>query len=515
VLYVGLIPLFAALWARGRWAWVCWGLTLLAVALAMGKYVPWYAWTDVIPGYTSLRIPSKHVVLAALGLALAAAIGLPRTSGRRVAATALLGAAVLGLGSVSVETWLPLARDAIGTAEQGRASSVIAPQVATHLRSLALLLAAVGCAALLPGPWATRAVLVLAVVELVTILHPYRLQIGGPEGILREAAALRGQSRGVIVGDALVANYGPVLRIVQPGGYVSLFSAGYMELLSGNSNAGVVLSSPGNNEEILRLLGYPRVVDRGLNRVTVLEPPPPLVWVARCVRPGGAREVREAAFPRGQCITRGRATAEDPAVPPGPARIVAERAGWLEAEAEGPGWLVTVLPWYPGWAATVDGIAGAVEAVDGALVAVELSAGNHRVVLSYRPAGLDRGLAISVGALLLILVTLWWDRRRVRPANLAPSGAGGSLLAGELTSETGLRRPLEREEVGEGDSDGQQEAPENSAGQAALAEELGERDRDTRDGGQEVEQVADALGHDRGGIEGEVRADDPRDRPQR
>jgi hypothetical protein len=514
LLYVGVVTLLAAAWARGWWAWFCWAAAVVAVALALGRYAPWYAWADVLPGYQFLRIPSRHGVLAALALALAAGLGLPRLAGGRVALAALLGAALLGLGSVSVADWLPVVQELIGTQQRNREALASGQQIEAHLRSLAILLVALSCVALLPRPWAVRGALLLAVVELVTILHPYRMQLASPENILAEGEVLRGQPRGVIVGDVFVANYGPLLRTVQPGGFLPLFSAGYMELLSGSRNPGVVLSAARDNDAILRLLGYGFVFDRRANQVTVLEPPPPLVWVARCVRPGGAREVREPAFPRGQCITRDQAPAADPVVSPGPARIVAERAGWLEAEAEGPGWLVTVLPWYPGWSATVDGVAAIVEAVDGALVAVQLPEGDHRVVLSYRPAGLERGLAISAGALLLVLATLWWDRRRVRAPELALAGAGASLSDGASRAEPGLRRTLEREVVEEGDGDGQQERPEDGAGQATLAQELGEGNRDAGNRGQEVEQVADALGDDRGGIEGEVRADDPRHRPQ-
>ena len=48
-----------------------------------------------------------------------------------------------------------------------------------------------------------------------------------------------------------------------------------------------------------------------------------------------------------------------------------------------------------------------VEPVDGALVGVRLPDGPQTVTLSYRPAGLDRGLVIS-GFAALILAVLWW-----------------------------------------------------------------------------------------------------------
>jgi uncharacterized membrane protein YfhO len=48
-----------------------------------------------------------------------------------------------------------------------------------------------------------------------------------------------------------------------------------------------------------------------------------------------------------------------------------------------------------------------VEPVDGALVGVELPPGRHLVTISYRPAGLDRGLMLS-GLALLMVLALWW-----------------------------------------------------------------------------------------------------------
>jgi hypothetical protein len=41
----------------------------LAVAFAFGGYAPWYHLVELLPGYANLRIPSKHLALAALALA--------------------------------------------------------------------------------------------------------------------------------------------------------------------------------------------------------------------------------------------------------------------------------------------------------------------------------------------------------------------------------------------------------------------------------------------------------------
>jgi hypothetical protein len=215
---------------------------------------------------------------------------------------------------------------------------------------------------------------------------------------------------GVVEGDGIVANYGPVLRVQQPGGYLPLFSGRYMELLTGTVNPGVVLGAPRDAAPILHLLGYDVLVDRQIGLVTVFEPPPPRAWVARCVRPGGALEVRQPDFPRTTCIARDGAGPSPELRPPGPARIVAEGAGRLTVEASGPGWLVTTQPWYPGWRAHSRGVPLTVEPVDGALVGVELPEGEHLVQVWYRPAGFDLGLAITVATLLTLAGAWWYDR---------------------------------------------------------------------------------------------------------
>jgi hypothetical protein len=168
---------------------------------------------------------------------------------------------------------------------------------------------------------------------------------------------------------------------------------------------------------LLWLLGYPAVLDPARGEVTVFSPPPPRVWVARCARTGGAADVRAASFPVQSCVTieDADASATTQAVPAGAAHITHEAPGWLDMEADGPGWLVTDQPWYPGWSAEVDGAGRPVDVLDGALVGVRLAAGPHTVSVRYSaPAGLWAGLALSVLA-MLVLIGLWrWQPGRSR-----------------------------------------------------------------------------------------------------
>jgi len=64
--------------------------------------------------------------------------------------------------------------------------------------------------------------------------------------------------------------------------------------------------------------------------------------------------------------------------------------------------------WYPGWTATVNGVATEIEQVNGALRAVAVPAGASTVTLTYWPSTLTWGfLAAAAGIVFLAFLTLW------------------------------------------------------------------------------------------------------------
>lgn len=416
LLYVGIVPLLAAGFLQGRKRWLCWGSVVIAVALAFGGYAPWYPLVELLPGYANLRIPSKHLVLAALALALAAGVGLDRLHGKRAAGVAVVLAAVVAILGSTMDLWMPALAALSGGSElltsQARRALAAGTSAPVLVAVIVLVLAALVMR--MPATWPRRSILVaLAGTELILVLQPFRLRPADPAQIVADSAVFRTYRRAALVGDGapVLANYGPVTRVQQPGGYVSLFSAEYMTLVTGRSNAKVEIEVQRDAVPILYLLGYEAVIDRRGGRDAVLELSPPRAWVSRCTWPGGAREAREAEFPRQSCVTRRAAPVREPPVDPGIATIVAEGNSWLTVEAEGPGWLVTTRPWYPGWTAQAGGVALPTEPVDGALVGVALPAGQHAVTISYRPSGLTLGLIVS-GLAALILATLWCLRPR-------------------------------------------------------------------------------------------------------
>jgi hypothetical protein len=69
-------------------------------------------------------------------------------------------------------------------------------------------------------------------------------------------------------------------------------------------------------------------------------------------------------------------------------------------------------PYFPGWQAEVDGSATKVVPVDVALMGVVVPAGDHELVVRYRPTWFAVGAAISGMAWVGVIFWLWWGFRR-------------------------------------------------------------------------------------------------------
>jgi hypothetical protein len=74
----------------------------------------------------------------------------------------------------------------------------------------------------------------------------------------------------------------------------------------------------------------------------------------------------------------------------------------LEVDLDGPGFVVSVDAWAPGWRASVDGRPAEVLRANGLFRAVAVPAGRHVVEMVYRPWTVLVGLSISAAALLLL-----------------------------------------------------------------------------------------------------------------
>jgi hypothetical protein len=79
-----------------------------------------------------------------------------------------------------------------------------------------------------------------------------------------------------------------------------------------------------------------------------------------------------------------------------------------------PGLLVLSESWFPGWHATVDGVAVPVVRTDGLVLGVPVPAGRHEVIVSYVAPGFKLGFVVSAAAILALVLAAVFERRSIR-----------------------------------------------------------------------------------------------------
>ncbi len=88
----------------------------------------------------------------------------------------------------------------------------------------------------------------------------------------------------------------------------------------------------------------------------------------------------------------------------------------LRVEADAESLLILTDSFYPGWEAAIDGVPAPVWPVDGLFRGVFVPAGEHEIVMSFRPEGYRRGVLLSVvGILALLAVGILVYRRYDKP----------------------------------------------------------------------------------------------------
>jgi hypothetical protein len=109
----------------------------------------------------------------------------------------------------------------------------------------------------------------------------------------------------------------------------------------------------------------------------------------------------------------------------GSARMLSRRTDTLtlEADLDGPGVLVVLEAYHPGWRAEVDGRPAEVMRANALFRGVSLSAGHHRIEMSFRPASARWGAGLSglglAAALALAVANDRKERRRLSTASLS------------------------------------------------------------------------------------------------
>jgi hypothetical protein len=85
-----------------------------------------------------------------------------------------------------------------------------------------------------------------------------------------------------------------------------------------------------------------------------------------------------------------------------------------------PSFLVIASVYYPGWTATVDGVATPIYRTNWVISGVFVPAGGGEVVLRFSTPGLKAGAVLSAGAVLLVCAGLVALRRRGNPVEGQP-----------------------------------------------------------------------------------------------
>ena len=139
---------------------------------------------------------------------------------------------------------------------------------------------------------------------------------------------------------------------------------------------------------------------------------------ARCVSDRDALSLVRGADVdfRHEVVLSGCETPPSGAAEPGAARVVftlddAERMR-LTTESDGPGWLVLIDTWFPGWQARVDGAPQPVWRADYAFRAVPIPGGRHDAELTYAPRSVRDGLTLTLVAVGVVGALLVPARRR-------------------------------------------------------------------------------------------------------
>jgi len=159
-----------------------------------------------------------------------------------------------------------------------------------------------------------------------------------------------------------------------------------------------------------------------IGAATVIPNPSALPRARLMGRPVYADDERAAAdaLDRLGPEVRDRLVVEDPTRPlpegaaaSGSARIGRDDPEHVEVttDAVTPAYLVLADTYDPGWSAAIDGRPAPIRPAYLTFRAVYLTAGRHRVVFRYRPAGFRLGLGVSLAGLAIALPLLLWPRR--------------------------------------------------------------------------------------------------------
>ncbi len=448
------------------------GLVLLALWAAVGPEAPWDLHRSLytaLPGFDRFRAHGRLLYLVVLGVSLLAAYGLqdllhgPEADQQR-ASRLWLGFTLLALG-VAGAAWL----GATGqpglvpklAAHLARTSAVVAAGVVLGVWAVWTL----GRRASLGTTWLAAGIIAIHLMDLlatgrtlVAHRHPpagvdthrraHRLpavvqagaRTGGPEGhrvLFAPSTYYMLQNLGMVQDFDNLRAYGPMMlrrtydllhhadrgrfapwkklpvdqNLIRVGRYGSpvlrMLGVRYV-LRHDRPRAGPRTMVPLR----YRVREYPRALPRSwvVYRTEVLEAAQKLEARLRTFDPGRMALVERSAAQLSSGMDANQTPAQTPAHTP--ARVTARSQGGarmtLAVKTQRPGLLVIAESWYPGWKARVNGRKATVYRVNHGLMGVKVGTGKQRVAMTFAPASLTWGTALSLAALLAILVLGLW-----------------------------------------------------------------------------------------------------------
>jgi hypothetical protein len=446
---------------RSRPALLWIGAGLAGVALAAGRYLPFWPVLRHVPPFSGVRYPERFVLVALLPLVILAAWGFDlvvHSAAARRTTRALLfvagglsaAAGAFALGSPP-RLWV-----ALGLPEATAATMrlVAAQDAVTGLiTALAFLFALDGLRR--RWPWASTALVALAALDLV--------HTGGRLMKTRPAAEMTAPPP--VIRDLLAASVeGPVFHaagwaaqrerefsFVRPPmpafwGIATAFepdfdltelrwssaaTRAFLEVLGAQPPTALAVARRRGVVAVIRFASGVQVVGGMLVKpegaesaveLRLLDAPRPLAFLASRVEAApGETSWRDTVLRLGPAsadtlIVDSSDAARVPAHPsPGPVRIRERAPGRivldLDAQGPEPGLVAVNQTWDPFWRARVDGGEAVVLRTDLSLMGVVVPPGRHRLELTYEDPWVRRGLAVSACA-LVGLAALAWPRAR-------------------------------------------------------------------------------------------------------
>lgn len=401
--WTGLIPLgFAGLAVvrRRRDGEVLFhlGLALFGLSAALGA-LPWL-W-KALPGFSSAN-PTRLLLVWTFGVAVLAGLGEKEKSLRWIHWPAL---AAVGLYWVKV--WLHL--DELKPSETAFAVSVIFLFLAESAAALWVLQRRHW------APWLAGLFCLIPALDVNPSASAATFFPATPGVLALKAAA--GEGRAFALGRTLEPNLGMPFRIRDARGRDFTTPRRYEEIVSGGAGSFDFYSGAEELPPNPALLAVGAILTRdGVLRSSA---PARRALFVPAARSGSPEEVlaavRAPGFDPAKLVWLDDGDAPSFPAARGSARITADGANTVvvEAEADGPGWLVLLDGWFPGWEATVDGAPSPVRRADYAFRAVQLPAGRSVVRFDYRPASVGAGLLLAL--LSAGLLSLAWFATVRRP----------------------------------------------------------------------------------------------------